>query len=1225
MARCPTCHRRLRSGQSCPQHAGPVAPAEHRDIGATPQWARPLGACIGSGGFAAVWEISDGGGGGRAVLKVAHADHDLARSRMRREAEALAAIGAPAVPRHEGSGVLADGRAWIAMERIDGKSVTDVIGDGPRIAHAISIADAILAALERVHAAGFVHRDLKPDNLVVRPDGTVVILDLGLARKLPVDPDDPTRAGVQVGSLEYMPPEQLLDAASTGTRADLYAFGCVLYELCSGRPPFIGDGAALERAHAALRPPPLGALATVPSAVEAFVHDCLAKLPDRRPPSATELRQRLAAMRDETPSLQRAQHSVSVIREGKQPVVLLWAELPRVDRALLGMLAARKISIVSQRGRRVFGGIAGADHADPAGAAIAAARDLAAAGARVVLHLDALHVVPRASGTTFAGAAIDKPETWVPVAPWTGVVVTRALAAVIQTPTRPAELGAGFVMLGDTTQITQLFGRDALLADLAADAAAALAGAGPGMTLLVGDHGVGKTAVARALRGQLRDLGADLHVAEIPPPGSGRPGHSALASLFSTPEGGTTEGGTPEGPIVRAVGDAIRTAARSRPTAIIVDNLQLAEHDLLDALEYATLGGEPLALWILGLATPRLEHRRPGFGARAERHHVLRLPPLAEDDAVAMTAALLRPAEYPPLRALRQIVAIARGNPMHLATLVREIHERGAIRTRPNGEHFLDTTALDALPPIALGPWLAARELAHVSVELVALARVCAVLGDEIDCDELAAVVEAVERRGGATTTIDVDVGLRELTTAGILATPAPCAWTFPHALLQDGIYATTDEAERTVLHQAALEYWRHKDMANVQVADRIARHAEAVGDHATAAAAFATLGDDAQREHRVLDADQAWQGALRNLDPGNVERGRALVGRARARYRLQRVNEAVLDLEETVAIAQQAADPMLEIEALLEQATAFDWTQDFDRSTAAAARARALFERDRDRYARFAIAIEFAAARAAFRDGQLASAEVLLRAVLGGAQASHDDSAEVDAGLLLGCVLVDRGLLDEAHDVLDRMIALCERTGDRFHLGAAYNNRTILWSARGDIERVASDLRIAIQLARELGQSSIERAATYNLAEDRLWQGHLDEALLLGRRSLALQTGHGEGTTRLDELLLARIFAALDHRPDLAASLASLAGYELEPDEAVICQVLRAVLQRDAAEVDRAIAHVVDRAQPIATPTRLELMHVASKHGLLATERRAVARELGAGDPIWSRRLDDF
>src|SRR6185369_5893213 len=107
---------------------------------------------------------------------------------------------------------------------------------------------------------------------------------------------------VQVGSLEYIPPEQLIDAASVDPRADIYAFGCVLYELCAGRPPFVGDGNALERAHAALRPPPLSALAPVPSVVEAVCHDCLAKLPGRRPASAAEVRARLAVVHDE-PSL----------------------------------------------------------------------------------------------------------------------------------------------------------------------------------------------------------------------------------------------------------------------------------------------------------------------------------------------------------------------------------------------------------------------------------------------------------------------------------------------------------------------------------------------------------------------------------------------------------------------------------------------------------------------------------------------------------------------------------------------------------------------------------------------------------------------------------------------------------------------------------------------------------------------------------------------------------
>ncbi|HSK03214.1 MAG TPA: hypothetical protein VK932_18310, partial [Kofleriaceae bacterium] len=131
MARCPRCHRRLPAGRACAQHGGDPAPPDAGGPGAAPAWSRPLGACIGSGGFASAWEVA----GAPSVLKVAHADHELARARMRREAEALAAIGAPAAPRIEGSGVLADGRAWIAMERITGANVADLIAAGPTPIH----------------------------------------------------------------------------------------------------------------------------------------------------------------------------------------------------------------------------------------------------------------------------------------------------------------------------------------------------------------------------------------------------------------------------------------------------------------------------------------------------------------------------------------------------------------------------------------------------------------------------------------------------------------------------------------------------------------------------------------------------------------------------------------------------------------------------------------------------------------------------------------------------------------------------------------------------------------------------------------------------------------------------------------------------------------------------------------------------------------------------------
>ena len=1150
-----------------------------------------------------MWEIGTGG-----VLKVAHADHDLARARMQREAEALAGIGPPAVPALHGSGVLDDGRPWLAMDKVSGDNLADLIAAAPlRIDQAIAIGDGILAALAAVHAAGFAHRDLKPDNLVRTRAGSIVVLDLGLARKIPDDPDDPTRAGVLVGSPEYTAPEQMLDSASAGVRADIYAFGCILYELCAGRPPFVGDAAALERAHAALRPPPLSALAAVPPQLEVLVHDCLAKIPDRRPQTAASLRARLIELRDATPSLQRM-HSVSVIREGKQPVVLLWAELPKVDRTLLGMLGARKVTVVSQRGRRVLGGVIGADHADPAGAAIAAARDLAAVGARVALHLEALAVSTGPSGTTLTGAAVAKPEDWLPAAPWSGIVITRALAAVLQVPTRAADAGAGFVALGEPSQTAELFGRDALVSELAADAAVALARKGPALALLVGDHGIGKTAIVNALVPQLRDLGARVEVGVVPPPGSGKPSHEALAALVATPQG----------PVVRAVGDALRRVARAAPLAVIVDEIHLADAELLDALEYATLGGEALPLWVLASGIPRIEQRRPGFGTRAERHRRIVVPPLDEEAAVALTAALLRPAEYPPLRALRQIASIARGNPMHLTTLVREIHDRGAIRTRPNGEHFLDTTALDALPPVALGPWLAARELATLSVELAAFARVCAVLGDEIDRAELAAVVEAVERRGGATTTIDVDVGLRELAAAGIVA-PAGPRLAFRQALLQEGIYATTHELERRAIHAAALDYWRARPADDVQVAERIAWHAEEVGEHALAARAFITLGEHAEREHHILDADQRWTGALRNLGERDPLRARALIGRARARYRVQRLNDALADATEAVAIARELGDAALEIEALLEQATALDWTQDFAASKRVALLARERLASDPQALGAYAMTVELALARAAFRDEELASAELQLGHVITQARARADREAEIDASLLLGVTLIGLGKLDAAEEALDRAIVLCEETSDRFHLGAAYNNRTILWSARGDIEKVASDLRVVIQLAREAGQAFVERAATYNLAEDRLWLGELDEALALARRSFALQSSHGEGTTRLDEMLLARIHAARGDGAELAALLGELARHDLDDDERCIVGVLRSL--DDANALRRAL----DDTAPLGSSQRLEMFALAASRHRLADEHRTLARALAQQDPIWSRRLEAF
>ena len=373
----------------------------------------------------------------------------------------------------------------------------------------------------------------------------------------------------------------------------------------------------------------------------------------------------------------------------------------------------------------------------------------------------------------------------------------------------------------------------------------------------------------------------------MPAPGTGRPGYTALVDLI----------GVPDGPIVRTVGDALRALARRGPLAVILDDLHHADHELLDALEYATLGGEPLPLWVIGVASTRFDARRPGFGRRAERHRRDVLAVLDEDAAVAMAASLLRPAEYPPLRALRQLAAITRGNPMHMSTLVKEIHERGAVRQRANGEHFLDTSTLDTLAPTPLGPWLATRALANLGVETIALARLCAVIGEDLARDEIVAVIARVEAAGGATSTVDVDVGLRELVGAGVIVT-SERGWRFPQTLVMDGLYVTTDEVARRAVHVGALEYWWASDRSQVDALSRIARHAEAIGDSERASTAYADLGARAHREHRVFDADRAWEGAVRNVQERGERRARALLGRARTRYQLMRLRDALADLD---------------------------------------------------------------------------------------------------------------------------------------------------------------------------------------------------------------------------------------------------------------------------------------------------------------------------------------
>jgi eukaryotic-like serine/threonine-protein kinase len=162
------------------------------------------------------------------------------------------------------------------------------------IAGAVSILRDVARALEFAHAKGVVHRDIKPDNILLAGN-TATVSDFGIAKALLAShaatvSAPRTELGIVIGTPLYMAPEQAAADAGIDHRVDLYALGCVAYEMIAGEPPFAGSVASLIRAHIVDMPPPIATKrADVPGALAALVERCLQKNPDDRPASAGEI------------------------------------------------------------------------------------------------------------------------------------------------------------------------------------------------------------------------------------------------------------------------------------------------------------------------------------------------------------------------------------------------------------------------------------------------------------------------------------------------------------------------------------------------------------------------------------------------------------------------------------------------------------------------------------------------------------------------------------------------------------------------------------------------------------------------------------------------------------------------------------------------------------------------------------------------------------------------
>ncbi|TDE36457.1 serine/threonine protein kinase [Actinomadura sp. 6K520] len=231
-----------------------------------------------------------------AVKFVRFGDEPELVRRFVRESQLTARMGHPGVPvLHDADKVAGgpfDGRLYLVMELVDGVNVDDLVAehDPLPVGWAAAIAAQVCAVLSYAHAKSFIHRDLKPSNLMVDKDGAVKVLDFGLAVALDADERSRLTSTDQLlGTLAYMAPEQFRGQYSPAS--DLYALGCVLYQMLSGRSPFQGpDHVSLMHAHIYEKPEPLGRLRPdVPADLEALVQRLLAKAPESRPASADEV------------------------------------------------------------------------------------------------------------------------------------------------------------------------------------------------------------------------------------------------------------------------------------------------------------------------------------------------------------------------------------------------------------------------------------------------------------------------------------------------------------------------------------------------------------------------------------------------------------------------------------------------------------------------------------------------------------------------------------------------------------------------------------------------------------------------------------------------------------------------------------------------------------------------------------------------------------------------
>ncbi|WP_437630523.1 protein kinase domain-containing protein [Sorangium sp. So ce854] len=1198
--RCPSCGRRNQG--SCPE-----CPAHHRSLPyeatvlditevvavALPRFAgyRTL-RILGQGGFGTVFEAEPEGGGAKVAIKLARADRRGAGPRLRREIEALLAVGAPCVPAMHAWGALDDGSPYAVLTRVAAPTLAARLAarPAPRTDEAARLGLATLAALDVVHGRGYVHCDLKPENIFVDGAGEATLIDFGIARVVgrrgAVEDED-----LALGTAEYMAPEQSAGRADVDARADIYAMGVILYELFAGRPPFWGPRAAVLEDHRSRRPPRLSSRGAVPRAIEEVVHRCLAKDRSERFASATELRAALErALGDEAAASERGRPRAAGSAMRRAAGLLFFegaadrAVVQRRVRALGGELAHASGS----RYAAVFGHEGAAS---PARHAQRAADELLREGLceRVLIDLAPVSVQARPGGATrFLSPLFSRAERWPAASGPPGPFLTPAAAAALpEAPVAAEEEIACAPTLGsigavrETTDPGAFIGRREILEQLVHAAEEAVRQKRPTVVSVLGEPGYGKSRLFAELGKKLRELfpqakvidlraqeptsGAEdatlqelvreaLNVPDAPPQSGARAviedrlglalGEELGAGLamalgwvdertgsevFPEIEALKAAPGALRSARVRAAGECLRRRAAFAPVLVLLDDAQFAHDATLATLEYAALADGAAPLWICAMGRPAFAEVHPSWGERAARREVVRLGALDAESARALCRRLLLPARDVPEQAIDRLIERSQQVPLLLVELVHGLKREGILRRHPRGDAwYLATDELDRLPTLPLLDPLAQGEIAALGPALGAHARLVALLGAEVSLDEIAGVLDHLDRRGeGAAFPLDARVGTERLVKAGVLVADRKGRLGFRHALMREAIAHGVAEAVRRSIHVAAYEH--HRQAAHESREQRwfkISYHAAEAGLAAVAEEAYLELAERARARHVYVEAELYYSRALAQPVEGRGARRRAAYrGRGLMRYRLGRYHDALGDLERARAMAIEEGDRIEQIEILLDEATALDWMSDYGRSKERVEQARELAQGELP--PALTARLSMGVGRSLIHEGREDAAAPPLEDAAAQAEAVGDDGYEtlVISLLLLGFVYPGLGKPDQAGAVLERAIRMCEARGDRLHLGSAINSRALLRACLGDHEGMILDTCRLLAISRELGLGTMELVGEFNLGEHFYLMGNLDIAMSHVERAVSLERQQrGDEARPVVQLLLARV-----------------------------------------------------------------------------------------------------